>query len=111
LIQVFSNLIQNAIKFTDNGEIIFGNEIRDGKPLFFVKDTGVGISEEDQEIIFSRFRQGTNPLSKKYHGTGLGLAISKSLIEMLGGRLWVQSKLRKGSTFYFTVSSKTEETK
>jgi len=111
LIQVFSNLIQNAIKFTDTGEIIFGNEIEDGLPLFFVADTGIGISEEDQKIIFDRFRQGENPLNKKYHGTGLGLAISKSLVGILGGQLWVQSNLRKGSTFYFTVSSKIEEKK
>jgi hypothetical protein len=105
---VLTNLIKNAIKFTSRGTIEFGYK-RKGKWLeFFVKDTGVGISPEQKEIIFERFRQGSESLARNYEGAGLGLSISKSFIEMLGGRIWVEcnsneSHSKTGSTFYFTI--------
>ena len=105
---VLTNLIKNAIKFTLEGTIEFGYE-RKGKWLeFFVKDTGVGISPEQKEIIFERFRQGSESLARNYEGAGLGLSISKSFIEMLGGRIWVECNSdephsKSGSTFYFTI--------
>jgi PAS domain S-box-containing protein len=105
---VLTNLIKNAIKFTIEGTIEFGYE-RKGKWLeFFVKDTGVGIFPGQKEIIFERFRQGSESLARNYEGAGLGLSISKSFIEMLGGSIWVESNSdksqdRTGSTFYFTI--------
>ena len=102
--QIFTNLLENSIKFTHSGEIIIGYQLS-GKYLeFFVKDTGIGISEEKQEIIFDRFRQADlDANTRKYGGTGLGLAISKSLVELLGGQIWIRSKLGKGASFYFTI--------
>ncbi|WP_372755129.1 ABC transporter substrate binding protein [Labilibaculum sp.] len=104
LLQVFTNLIENAIKFTNSGEIEIGYEIK-GKYLeFFVRDTGIGIPENKQKIIFDRFSQAElNVDTRKYGGTGLGLAISKSLVDLLGGQLWLTSKPGEGSTFYFTI--------
>lgn len=103
LLQIFNNLIENALKFTNKGKIEIGYQIKDKSVVFFVSDTGIGISEAEQQIIFDRFRQAeidTN--SRKYSGTGLGLAICKSLVELLGGSIRIQSKLNKGTTFYFT---------
>jgi signal transduction histidine kinase len=104
LVQIFSNLIENAIKFTQSGKIEIGYESK-GKFLeFFVRDTGIGISKDEQKIIFDRFRQAElNADTRKYGGTGLGLAICKSLVILLGGKLWLKSKLGEGSTFYFTI--------
>ncbi len=100
---VLTNLVKNAIKFTFNGSIEFGYT-KKGKYLeFFVKDTGVGISQEQQQIIFERFRQGAESKSRSYEGSGLGLSIAKSYVEMLGGKIWVDSKEGKGSTFYFNI--------
>src|SRR5664280_1836078 len=100
---VLINLIKNAIKFTNEGSIEFGYE-KKGKYLeFFVKDTGMGINQSQKEIIFERFRQGSELLTRKYEGSGLGLSISKSYVEMLDGKLWVESEERKGSIFYFTI--------
>ena len=73
---------------------------------FFVKDSGIGIKTEVQDKIFERFRQAHENISKKYGGTGLGLAISKAYAELLGGKIWVQSELEKGSNFYFTIPYK-----
>src|ERR1035437_6428696 len=100
---ILTSLIKNAIKFTDEGSIEFGYE-KKGKYLeFFVKDTGMGINQSQKEIIFERFRQGSESLTRKYEGSGLGLSISKSYVEMLDGKLWVESEERKGSIFYFTI--------
>jgi signal transduction histidine kinase/CheY-like chemotaxis protein len=100
---VLTNLVKNAIKFTNIGSIEFGYT-KKGKYLeFFVKDTGVGISQEQQQIIFERFRQGAESKSRSYEGSGLGLSIAKSYVEMLGGKIWVVSKEGKGSTFYFNI--------
>jgi len=100
---ILTNLVKNAIKFTYEGSIEFGYE-KKGKYLeFFVKDTGAGIPQNQQQIIFERFRQGSDSLTRKYEGSGLGLSIAKSYVEMLGGKIWVESEEGKGSTFYFTI--------
>ncbi|MDR2037968.1 MAG: tetratricopeptide repeat protein [Bacteroidales bacterium] len=104
--QVLYNLVENAIKYTEKGYIRFGYKETDdpSELLFFVEDTGIGIPEDQQEVIFEYFRQGTEiELKPKYGGTGLGLSISKGLIGQMGGRIWVESKLGEGSTFFFTV--------
>lgn len=113
--QVLSNLIGNAIKFTDEGFIEIGYRIESGRLLFYVRDSGVGISPEHQKLIFERFGQVKTQESRNLEGTGLGLTISKNLIELLGGKLWVDSYPGEGSTFWFTlplakVSSKAQPT-
>jgi PAS domain S-box-containing protein len=100
---ILTNLVKNAIKFTYEGSIEIGYE-KKGKYLeFFVKDTGIGIPLNQKQIIFERFRQGSDSLTRKYEGSGLGLSISKSYVEMLGGKIWVETAEGKGSTFYFTI--------
>ncbi len=104
--QILSNLIGNAVKFTDKGYIRFGYRLTDAcdEILFFVEDTGIGIEISKQNYIFERFRQVyDNTTQSTYGGTGLGLAISKNLVEMMKGRIWVESKLGIGSIFYFTI--------
>ena len=103
LYAIVTNLIKNAIKFTNEGSIDFGC-IKKGDYLeFFVKDTGLGISDSQKKIIFERFRQANDTISRTHEGSGLGLAISKAYVEMQGGKIWVESKEGKGSTFYFTI--------
>lgn len=105
--QVFSNLINNAIKFTSSGRISYGIKSISGEKItFFVKDTGVGIGADKQKYIFDRFRQGHENKENFYGGTGLGLAISKNLIQLMGGELMVNSKENKGSEFYFSLPHK-----
>ena len=102
--QIMDNLLNNAFKFTDSGFVNFGFNIRDDQKIeFYVKDTGIGISKDMQEKIFDRFRKIEDKNSKLYQGTGLGLAISKSLTEMLGGEIWLDSKYGNGSFFKFTL--------
>ncbi len=102
--QVLSNLISNALKFSDNGTIKFGYQMKDDSNLlFFVKDSGIGISGSKQSIIFERFRQEDESFTRKYGGTGLGLAISKSIIEQMGGKIWVDSEKNKGAAFYISL--------
>lgn len=110
LYAILTNLVKNALKFTSEGSIEFGCEIKDNKLEFFVKDTGLGISESQKKIIFERFRQANETISRTHEGSGLGLAISKAYVEMLGGKIWVESEEGKGSTFYFTLpyNSKSE---
>ncbi|HLO91785.1 MAG TPA: cache domain-containing protein [Lentimicrobium sp.] len=104
LTQVLTNLINNAIKFTNVGEIVFGSELRDGNVFFYVKDTGIGISEEEQQVIFKRFRQvGEGATSHKMGGTGLGLAISKHIVELMNGNINVYSEKGNGSYFTFEI--------
>ena len=106
---ILTNLIGNATKFTQTGSIEFGYE-KKGKYLeFFVKDTGVGIADEKKGIIFERFRQGSESMTRSYEGAGLGLSISKAYVEMLGGKIWVESELGNGSTFYFTIPYNAEK--
>jgi CheY-like chemotaxis protein len=100
---VLTNLVKNAIKFTFEGFIEFGYEKKGNYLEFFVKDTGIGIPENQKELIFERFRQGNESLEREYEGSGLGLSISKSYVEMLDGKIWLVSEEGKGSTFYFTI--------
>jgi len=101
--QVLINLISNAIKFTMRGIIEIGYNATETHVEFFVKDTGIGISDEMQKSIFDRFVQVEEPNKKIHDGTGLGLSICKSIIELLGGRIWVRSCLDQGSIFYFEI--------
>jgi PAS domain S-box-containing protein len=91
LYSILTNLVKNAIKFTRKGVIEFGYKLKDNYLEFFVKDTGVGISQEQKKIIFKRFRQGSESFSRNFEGSGLGLTISKAYVEMLGGKIWVES--------------------
>jgi PAS domain S-box-containing protein len=105
--QILNNLLANAIKFTSKGKIVFGYNLTPNSRIqFFVSDTGIGIPKEKHELIFQRFRQLDYGYTRAYGGTGLGLAISKGLIEMLGGEIWVESEVDKGSTFFFTIPYK-----
>jgi len=101
--QVLINLVGNAIKFTDAGEVAIKAEANNGSFYVSVRDTGPGISAADQAKLFQEFQQADNTITKKKGGTGLGLAISKRIIEMHGGRIWVESQLGQGSTFTFTL--------
>lgn len=119
--QVLVNLLDNAVKFTEQGEVVLMVETRkiehengerpdtenDGwhEWLFRVRDTGVGIAEADMERLFESFTQLDASTTRQYGGTGLGLAISRRLVEMMHGRIWVESELGKGSTFYFTIEA------
>ena len=103
LTQVLINLVGNAIKFTDAGEVVITATATDGSFLLSVRDTGPGISLDDQTRIFQEFQQADNAITRKKGGTGLGLAISKRIIEMHGGRIWVESQPGQGSTFAFTL--------
>jgi PAS domain S-box-containing protein len=105
--QILANLLSNAIKFTDKGTIELGYRIdRKRDVIFYVKDSGIGISESELSVIFDRFRQVSSDFNKIYGGTGLGLSISKGLVEKLGGKIWVESELEKGSTFSFSIPYK-----
>ena len=102
--QVFNNLISNAIKFTDKGYIRFGYRQSAPNQLeFVVEDTGIGLASDQQELIFERFRQAEIGDKRLYGGTGLGLSISRSLIQLQGGNIWVESSEGTGSSFYFTI--------
>ena len=101
--QILINLLSNAVKFTDEGEIVLGIEEHKEGILFYVKDSGIGIREEKQKVIFDRFMQGHETKTKLYGGTGLGLAISKNLTEILGGEIGVRSKTDEGATFWFIL--------
>ena len=103
LAQVLINLVGNAIKFTDAGEVAVKATATDGSFHLSVRDTGPGISAADQAKLFQEFQQADNSITRKKGGTGLGLAISKRIIEMHGGRIWVESVVGQGSTFSFTL--------
>ena len=103
LTQVLINLVGNAIKFTDAGEVAIKAEANNGSFHVSVRDTGPGISSADQARLFQEFQQADNPITRKKGGTGLGLAISKRIIEMHGGKIWVESQPGQGSTFAFTL--------
>jgi signal transduction histidine kinase len=103
LTQVLINLVGNAIKFTDAGEVAIKAEANNGSFHVSVRDTGPGISSADQAKLFQEFQQADNAITRKKGGTGLGLAISKRIIEMHGGRIWVDSQPGHGSTFTFTL--------
>ncbi|MCU0376826.1 MAG: PAS domain-containing sensor histidine kinase [Bacteroidales bacterium] len=104
VIQIFSNLLNNALKFTRTGRIEFGYVVRGEVVEFFVSDTGIGIAQEHQSKVFERFFQVENTYSKQFSGTGLGLSISKAYVELLGGSIWLISKPGEGSLFCFSIS-------
>jgi two-component system sensor histidine kinase ChiS len=104
--QVLINLVGNAVKFTDRGEILVKAELMEGNRemlMISVADTGIGIPESKHDLIFNSFEQADGSASRAYAGSGLGLAIAKKLIELQGGSIWVNSHVGKGSTFYFTL--------
>jgi signal transduction histidine kinase/ActR/RegA family two-component response regulator len=105
--QILINLIGNALKFTEQGFVNFGCCLIDKNTLcFYVEDTGIGICNEKKKLIFERFKQVHSPEQSRTKGTGLGLAIVKSLVELMNGRIWVESTPGIGSTFYFTLPFK-----
>jgi signal transduction histidine kinase len=102
--QILTNFLSNAYKFTEKGEIEVGYQIKEGKFIvFFVRDTGIGIGKDDLKIIFDPFRQVSGSYDRIYGGTGLGLSISRGLASKLGGSIWADSKINKGSTFYLKI--------
>ncbi len=104
LLQIFSNILKNAVKFTQNGSIEYGYSVGNGKEItFFIKDTGIGIAPELQKVIFEKFRQADETFTRKFGGTGLGLSISKRLTELLNGNIWVESEPGQGSVFHFMI--------
>jgi PAS domain S-box-containing protein len=123
--QVLVNLLSNAVKFTERGEVVVSVQKEDNETVpsasspahpdlwtlhrlhFSVRDTGIGISPEQQSRLFQSFRQADTSVSRRYGGTGLGLAISKRLVELMGGTMWVESEVGAGATFHFTVEMKT----
>lgn len=104
--QIFNNLIGNALKFTKQGFVEIGYQLKDEVVTFHVKDTGIGIDPAYHQSIFERFRQVDLAKTRKYGGNGLGLAISKNLAELLGGNIWVESEPNKFSNFFFTIPIK-----
>jgi len=109
LAQIVTNLVGNAVKFTpENGSITIDTRyIKEENSLYTIRisvtDTGIGISSEQQKRLFNSFQQAESSTTRKYGGTGLGLAISKSIVEMMGGKIWIESEIGKGSTFAFTI--------
>jgi PAS domain S-box-containing protein len=103
LIQILTNLISNAIKFTQQGHVNWGYTKKENYLEFFIEDTGIGIPHEMYDEIFKRFRQVESTMTRQFGGSGLGLSISKAYIELLGGKIWLNSEIGKGSVFYFTI--------
>lgn len=113
--QILGNLINNAIKFTDEGEIFISVEKKSQtndycELLFSVKDSGIGIQKEKLSLIFEAFTQGESFVSRRYGGTGLGLAIARHLVGLMGGQIWAESSPGKGATFFFTVKLRIADT-
>lgn len=100
---ILTNLIKNAIKFTNQGIIKIGNYIKDGSVVFYVSDSGRGVPTDRKEAIFDRFVQGDLNLTRAHEGSGLGLAITKAYVHALGGEIWLKSEVGIGSTFFFTI--------
>ena len=108
---IINNLLKNAFRFTEQGTIDFGYHLDNEKNNieFYVKDTGRGIAPEQQQAIFKRFVQVDTSLSRDHEGAGLGLSIAKAYVEILGGKIWVESEKEKGSVFYFTIPLENED--
>jgi PAS domain S-box-containing protein len=109
--QILTNLVSNAFKYTKGGLIIIGCESNTDEVKFWVKDTGIGIPDKERAQIFDRFFRGSNVDLVRSRGTGIGLSIVKELIELLNGKIWVESEVGKGSTFYFTMKKTDNEKK
>ena len=114
--QIIINLLGNAIKFTEEGEVVLSVELDnptgvEARLHFSVRDTGIGIPPDKQKVIFEAFSQADTSTTRKYGGTGLGLAISSRLVKSMGGRIWVKSRIGKGSTFHFVVSLELQKTR
>lgn len=103
--QVLNNLVSNAIKFTKKGHVKIGYTVEQYSITFYVEDTGIGIEDTDFEYIFESFVQLDEKDSKKYKGTGLGLSICRKLVNILGGKIWLESVVKLGTTFYFSIPS------
>jgi len=101
--QILINLLNNAVKFTEHGEIHVETQIEDGWLVTHVKDAGIGIKSEDLQTLFTPFTQIDTGISRQYEGTGLGLSICKRIVELLGGRIWAESEWGKGSVFTFSL--------
>ena len=107
LSQILNNLLSNAVKFTSKGSIsLHVSKVNHNRFQFKIKDTGRGLSKEEQKDVFKAFRQADGTSSRQHEGTGLGLTISKQLVEMMNGKIWVESKAGKGSTFSFEIELK-----
>ncbi len=108
LVQVISNLVSNAVKYSpDGGAVTITTGARDSQVHVAVRDQGLGIAPENMSKVFGRYERFESNRTSKVVGTGLGLAISRQIIELHGGKIWVESKLGEGSTFQFTVPMKT----
>ena len=105
LLHVVMNLFKNGLKFTNQGLVEFGYEVRGESLRLYVKDTGVGIEKDKKEIIFDKFRQADDSITRTFGGTGMGLAISKKIMDLLGGRIEVESEPNVGSTFTLILDS------
>jgi len=106
LSQVLGNLIKNAIDFVPphSGRIEIGAKSEDHQVVFYVKDNGTGIPKEKQKNLFHKFYQTDTSLKRKHGGTGLGLVICKGIVEALGGKIWMESEVGKGTTFWFSIT-------
>lgn len=109
LVQILTNLLNNAFKYTPEGSITCGYTLKNAKIEFFIRDTGIGIASENHKIIFERFRQTDTSFNRSYGGTGLGLSISKSFTELIGGSIWVASAIGEGSTFYLSIPCNSDQ--
>jgi signal transduction histidine kinase len=107
--QVLTNLVGNAIKFTEVGQVGVEVAATNGAFMVAVSDTGIGIAEADQQRVFEEFQQADSSSTRKKGGTGLGLAIAKKIIEMHNGRIWMESYLGQGSTFRFMLPVRVEQ--
>ncbi len=108
--QILFNLMGNALKFTEKGSITLGYQIKGKYALIYVKDTGIGIPSDKLDLVFQRFRQVDDSSTRTFGGAGLGLTITKNLVEAMGGKIWVESKEKNGSEFYFTLPLTNPET-
>ena len=108
LLKILAHLIDNAVKFTSQGTITYGFEVKGGELEFFVQDTGTGIEVEANSLIFEHFMQEDVSNTRRHEGSGLGLTISKKMVEGMSGRMWFQSVKNNGSIFYFTIPSHTK---
>ena len=106
--QVFTNLLDNALKFTSKGFIEFGYRVEEPNVIFYVKDTGIGIDKSMHTVVFDRYKQLNQDIARAREGKGLGLAICKGIVELLDGEIWVESELDQGATFWFAIPMGTE---